>query len=80
MDYSCFIRLAISMALTMESKPLLPLLVPACYMACSMVSAVRTSNIIGIPLCMEVEAMPWSFHLLPCQSGANMRSYANITK
>src|SRR4030043_2413252 len=43
-----FMRLAISMADMAASKPLLPTLVPALSMACSMVSVINTPKEMGI--------------------------------
>ena len=51
-------RLIISMALWAQSAPLLPALVPARSMACSMVSVVRTPKSTGTPVSSDVWAMP----------------------
>ena len=49
-----FSRLAISIALTAASKPLLPILVPARSIACSRVSAVMTPLETGVPVSFGV--------------------------
>lgn len=59
-DQSCIslIRLTISTAPTATSKPLLPALVPARSIACSIFSVVKTPNMTGIPLLSETLAIP----------------------
>lgn len=52
------IRFTISMAPWAHSAPLLPALVPARSMACSMVSVVRTPNITGMSLFSATLATP----------------------
>ena len=52
------IRFTISMAPWAHSAPLLPALVPARSMACSMVSVVRTPNITGMSLLSATLATP----------------------
>ena len=55
---SARIRLTISMAPWAQSAPLLPALVPARSMACSMVSVVRTPNMTGMSLFRATLATP----------------------
>ena len=52
------IKLTISIAPIAESKPLLPALVPALSIACSMFSVVSTPNITGISELSETLAIP----------------------
>lgn len=61
--FSCYasilrIKLTISMALTAQSKPLFPALVPARSIACSIFSVVSTPNMTGISLFKDMWAMP----------------------
>ncbi len=51
-------RLLISMAATAASDPLLPALVPARSIACSMVSHVSTPKMHGTPVSNEATATP----------------------
>ena len=57
-DHRTLPRLAISMATRAASAPLLPILVPARSMACSMESAVMTPKAIGTPVATETCEMP----------------------
>ena len=52
------IRFTISMAASAQSAPLLPALVPARSIACSMVSVVSTPNSTGTPLSSDTAAIP----------------------
>ena len=47
------LKLAISIAETAESYPLLPAFVPARSIACSIVSVVKTPKIIGMSVCSD---------------------------
>lgn len=52
------IKLTVSIALRAQSNPLLPDLVPARSMACSIFSVVSTPNSTGIPVWRETWAIP----------------------
>ena len=54
-----FIKLAISIAALAASEPLLPALVPARSIACSILSVVKTPNITGTPVSNETDATPF---------------------
>merc|ERR1712174_43718 len=55
----CFIRLAVSMAVTAASDPLLPAFPPALSKACSMVSQVRTPKIQGTRVLRPAVSVPF---------------------
>lgn len=57
------VRFAISIAAAAASQPLLPALVPARSMACSIFSVVRTPKIIGIPVCNVSDDTPFATSL-----------------